>query len=674
MVNVESLAASRQATPWHEGAPDLADRVFRLAVFGASVGLAIAWTLMLGRALHWDAVNYHFYLGFAAFHDRFALDFLAAGTPSYINPYAYVPLYLLNRAGLSAGVVATVLATVHALALWLTYEMALAIAPEGATRERQGFAMLAWVLAALSPVLLQGIGMTLVDIPLGALVIAAWLTLVASLRHATLRWVALGAAIGGVAAALKLSNALYAAAGMSMLVFFPGTGWRKLAAAAVYGAACGLAFTAVSAPWSVRLWQEFGNPLFPLLNDVFRSPDFTTAPLDYERFRPASFWEFVGRPIEMLSPRSRQHTEGRAPDLRFAVLFIALGVAAVAGLRRVLGRREGDGWSRALLEDARILTAVAVAFVVAWVLWIKASGNSRYFLPMGCVGAALLATLLHRAYVRSKGRTLVAIVLLLIAQTVQIAVGSDWRRDGLAWDGPLLPTRYAERFRSEPYLFLSTSFLSGSAFLPHWHPESGMITITGFYSLGPGRPGWERAQAMIGRNVHRLRSLTPYDESTGLPGPASNLDVYIRRFGLAIDFSDCEFVKAQTSFADRAYDDKDERWTTWLTCRLRPDPRAAERYAREVSEIDTIFDRVEAKCPNLFHPPKPATEQMPNWTRLYNMGSEIQLWISDGRLRYLSPRLGGDAIDIGTVEAWAQGAQPIDCTRKSLPAFGGLAQ
>ncbi len=68
------------------------------------------------------------------------------------------------------------------------------------------------------------------------------------------------------------------------------------------------------------------------------------------------------------------------------------------------------------------------------------------------------------------------------------------------------------------------------------------------------------------------------------------------------------------------------------------------------------------------------TEKFPNWTRLYNMGSEIQLWIEGGRLLYRSAFLGGDPIDIGTVEAWSKAPQPIDCSRKSAPAFGGFGR
>lgn len=647
----------------------------RALVVVASIMFSVAWTLLHGKSLHWDAVNYHFYLGYAALHDRFALDFFAAGTPSYINPYAYIPLHLLTVSGLPGVAVATVLAAVHALIFWVTYELALVTMGEVTLKERQGFAFLAILLALLSPLLLQGLGLTLVDIPLGALVVASWLALARAVRGGGLAGVATAGVLGGVAAGLKLSNAFYAVAALAMVAFVPGRGADKLRALFVFALGCGLAFVLVSIPWSWKLWTTFGNPLFPFLNDVFRSPDFTTATLHYERFRPASFVEYLTRPLDMLSPLSRQNSEGRAPDLRFLVLFAALAAGAAFAWR---GRRAAPGAipsASTVDSDARrALTALAVAFVLAWGLWLGSSGNSRYFIPMGCVGAVLLAALLQRAFRRWEDPTWVAIILIVLAQSVQLHMGADWKRDGGEWKGPLLELEYPERFRTEPALFLSTSFLSGSAFLPSWHPQSGMITISGFYAIGPDRAGWERAQRLIASNASRLRSLTllpeGYDETTGLPGPASDLDVYVRRFGLAIDPADCTYVKAHTQFVDTAHGDPSQRWSTWISCRLRADPSGAERYAREVRNADVIFDRVEAACPKLFHPPRPVTEQHPNWTRLYNMGSEQQLWIANGRVLYRSPLHGGDPIDIGSAAAWGEAPQPIDCSVKYLPAFG----
>ena len=85
--------------------------------------------------------------------------------------------------------------------------------------------------------------------------------------------VALGGALLGAAAALKLSNALLALVPALPLVLGCVTTTRqRLHAALVFAVcACGAALV-ITVPWALRLEQAFGNPFFPMLNDVFRAP------------------------------------------------------------------------------------------------------------------------------------------------------------------------------------------------------------------------------------------------------------------------------------------------------------------------------------------------------------------------------------------------------------------
>ena len=101
---MSAYPGARLAGPAHAAAPVRTGTVakWRAFAFAASLLFVLGWTVVQGKDLHWDALNYHLYLGFSALNDRFAQDFFAAGAPSYLNPYAYVPLYLMVKAGLPA--------------------------------------------------------------------------------------------------------------------------------------------------------------------------------------------------------------------------------------------------------------------------------------------------------------------------------------------------------------------------------------------------------------------------------------------------------------------------------------------------------------------------------------------------------------------------------------------
>ncbi len=118
---------------------------------------------------------------------------------------------------------------------------------------------------------------------------------------------------------------------------------------------------------------------------------------------------------------------------------------------------------------------------------------------------------------------------------------------------------------------------------------------------------------------------------------------------------------------------KPREWTHFISCRLLPAPEEALAYAAGAKAVAPIFDRVEAACPNLFHPPGPVTEEAPQWLRRYSMGTEMQVWIEDGKVRYYNSLRGGDPIEIGAAADWAHGPQPIDCSKRFASAFGGIA-
>ena len=374
-------------------------------------------------------------------HERFAQDFFAAGPPSYINPYAYVPLYLGIAGGMPALVLASGLALVHAVGLYLVYEIALAGA-RSASGRAHAFALLAVVLAGTNPILLQALGTTFADPSVSVLVIGGWTALARGLRSGSQRWVVAAALLCGVGAALKLSNAIFALAAIAVFPFWPGSWARRLRAAVVFVVCCALAFFIVALPWAWQLWREFRNPFFPFLNHLFHSPDFTSEPLRYERFIPVSLAELLWRPFAMLKASGYVHTEPRAPDLRYVVLLAALLVYATARwLPRSTAALGTPGTNQRDAASDRVLFGLLAGLALAWCLWLGASGNSRYFLPMACVASAVVALLVQRLHARWPDATVVAVVVALLIQFAQIVLGSDWKREGRPWNGSWLACR-----------------------------------------------------------------------------------------------------------------------------------------------------------------------------------------------------------------------------------------
>lgn len=222
----------------------------------------------------WDAFNHHIYLGLVAESPRFDRDVIAASYQSYQYPYLYWPVYRLSLLnGVGAGTTAA--------ALWAALQLALLLPPVWLISLRLlperddallgfGERATACALAFMSTVVLAGLETTSND--LLAAVPLLWAFAMMAAEPSTDRHAFIAAALWGVAAAFKLSNALF----LPLLLLWwwvPGRGapLMRRGACIALGAVGG--FGLAYAPWGWRLWQLTGNPLFPYFVKLFGPAD-----------------------------------------------------------------------------------------------------------------------------------------------------------------------------------------------------------------------------------------------------------------------------------------------------------------------------------------------------------------------------------------------------------------
>jgi hypothetical protein len=158
-------------------------------------------------------------------------------------------------------------------------------------------------------------------------------------------------------------------------------------------------------PWYVRAYLLTGNPVFPFLNSVFRSPQWD--PVN-ETFNFANFGAGAS-PLDLLLAPLRLMTDssafGEMPNG-------AMGVLPLVGAIGVVG---------ALFARDRRLTFLALSSVVATVLWFVSAQYGRYILPVLAVEAVLAVALLDRVVRRiPRGRTATAVAL---TAAVALALG-----------------------------------------------------------------------------------------------------------------------------------------------------------------------------------------------------------------------------------------------------------
>jgi len=656
----------------------------RPAVYVTCTLLAIAWTLFAGKDVPWDALHYHLYAGFSAVNDRFAIDFFPVGSLTYLNPYAHLPLYLMVHAGWPSLAIGITFACLHSVILWMTYELACAI-----SRRSDGTAPIAvtWAaigLALFNPVLLQEMGSSFTDITTGALALGGYVAVANAFNGGRLRLVALAGALLGAAAALKLSNAFLALIpALPLVLGCVATARLRVRAVLIFTVCAGGAALVIFVPWAWRLEQAFGNPFFPMLNDVFHPPDATAGVVRNQgasymsavdalgrlfnamrdpRFLPSSLVEALVRPFDMLSPRRLIHTETMAADARYAGLLLlpVMGLAVGAWQR-------WRGTTAAVQPSRQPFACLAAAFLVSWVIWIAISGNSRYFLPMACVAAVLLAAGLHRMFAGAPRALAYALAVVFGIQGLLLWQAAEFRWGAQPWGGQWAQATIPPRLQTESYLYLPMDSQSQSFLLPSLAPGSAFLGIS--TGLTPEGPIGRHALALVETNLARLRmlKLVRAIEADGRPvaPAASTFDYQLRRFGLRVDTSDCDYIsyKGNPDVVERSGAKSGSRDQVYLyTCRVVPGPSQTEAERERKVIVDLVLDRVEDACPWLFPSGGGSYRSGAIWRRNY---ADVVTWVNDeGQVRFADLiRGGGDVVAIGTEEDWIKSPQKLTCWR-----------
>ena len=243
--------------------------------------VVVAWALLVafatsgqGMTLSWDALNHHIYLGWVAEHTRFDKDFLPAGYQSLQLPYLYWPVYKLAMAGAGPLLAGAVLASLHAVAapaLWLVARTCMPGTSWGATAMRAMGVALAFLTGAVLSLFDASSNDLLAAIPLvWGIALALHASTLPAGRRA-LWMVGLSGLLAGAAVGFKLSNGPIAIL-LPLGWIFAGSDARLRDRLLMVAIGCGATVAGAALTygyWGWVLWQQFGNPMYPLYDDWF---------------------------------------------------------------------------------------------------------------------------------------------------------------------------------------------------------------------------------------------------------------------------------------------------------------------------------------------------------------------------------------------------------------------
>ena len=624
------------------------------------VASSLAWTWYAGKDLNWDFINYHFYGPYMLLNQRLGSDYFAGSLQTYLNPLGYVPLYWMIASGWHPLAIGATLALVHSVAFVLIWLITERVLPEHFPQK--GLACLAaCVLAFLSPLQLTTLGSTFLD-PITALPVLAALYLLVrnagaiNLQHAG--WIGL---LMGLAAGLKLTNLLLLPACVVAIeaasVFSWSQAWRR---AFAFSAASLAGVLVTHGYWSFELWREMGNPLFPLLNSIFQSPDFPLASFQDRRFLDRGLISILTLPFEMMGHAGWIYAENNAPDARPLALSAILLILLWTRLAR--GRSEEAGAANPRAFAFKGILAFALTF---YLIWAATSRIGRYafvlWLLVGPLAIAALARLPWRRIAPALLATTIAIQLLF-----QISTGNP-RWNPMEWGTKWLDVRVPENLRDKPYSYLTMGVLSYSAVIPYFHKDSRFSNIVGQHMQPVGDRMTSKFRAFISPDT----ALKVVFVSKGLSErkvPESvtrDVDMILSSYGLGVADGPCEFVEISMDrligFESLRSLGKKPSPEILAVCNVvHRSSEATEAALTRMKEVDRAFDNAERSCQGLLNPPHVQTMRGgKGWMRSY-FNSNTQL-MSDGEYLFIRRQNIMNDLVLGSLEDWKKSVSSSKC-------------
>ncbi|PWC37064.1 hypothetical protein [Azospirillum sp. TSO22-1] len=371
---------------------------------------------------NWDLRNYHWYNAYAFLTGRIGIDLLPAQMPSFYNPILDLPFYWLATA-FPAPVAGFVWSAVQGLNLPLLFGLAMASLSVGTEMRRTLLAAALAAMGGLGGGTLGLLGTTFQDNVVSLGVLGAALVVVSGLPRlldGPAGWafarVAAGGVLAGAAMGAKNPTVIFAVGLCLAFLVLPARPWRRLWLAFFFGIGVLAGLAATGGFWMVHLWQSYGNPIFPHMNHVFKSP--LAAISDYRNysFLPADPVERVFFPFYFLRDPIKVG-EVAWFDLRVPLLFALVPLAGLAALvRRPAQAVAVPGAARYLL------TALAVTYA----LWVYMFCVYRYLVPVEMLAPLAVVLAAGRLPMPVKVRMGAATALLVLVQaTMQPA---DWGR------------------------------------------------------------------------------------------------------------------------------------------------------------------------------------------------------------------------------------------------------
>ncbi len=183
-------------------------------------------------------------------------------------------------------------------------------------------------------------------------------------------------------------------------------------------------FTALAIPHAFKLYREFGNPVFPLFNAFFRSPNFDYVNFRDNRFGFRNILDYFSVPFKIAIGDYGGTAELIFRDVRPLLLSFALILGSLSVFIQVFHH----GSQILKRDDFSELILLGCFLFFSYIIWAEYFGIQRYIIPIEILGfifsISFFVTLVQR--ISNSNLLSNSIVVFLMIFTALSTTGVNW--------------------------------------------------------------------------------------------------------------------------------------------------------------------------------------------------------------------------------------------------------
>ena len=334
-----------------------------------------------GQDANYDLANYHYYGVWALLHGRIGYDIMPCGMQSYFNPLCDFPLYFLIKYFNNYPYIIEFFQSFwYGFSAFGIYKIA-GLVFNG--KDRVLYIILSVLIGITGILSVLEVGLSFNDLIIATFII---LSVYMYLKHyylvseeKSIKILLLSSFLLGVAAGFKFSGfifiiPLFVIHCISLMKDKENDGLTrgKHILYAIIGFLIGFSITGLW--WYILIWYKFGNPFFPLMNNIFKSPLAFEQNYADIRHLPKNIWQYLFYPFYWVkNPEKLYVIEWINRDFRFVFMyifsFIVIFKFIFLNVKRELNNSE---------INIKAYAFIFIFAILSYVLWINNSSILRY--------------------------------------------------------------------------------------------------------------------------------------------------------------------------------------------------------------------------------------------------------------------------------------------------------